>query len=60
MTSNELFLTLTSYEDFDKNREKLRDLQWNDEIRQHAKKILTVKRAANPNLHEDYFIKKEK
>ena len=60
MTSNELFLTLTSYEAFDKNREKLRDLQWNDEIRQHAEKILTVKGAANPNFHEDYFIKKQK
>lgn len=60
MTSNELFLMLTSYEDFDKNREKLRDLQWNDKIRQHAKKILAVKGKANPNIHEDYFIKKEK
>lgn len=39
MTQKELFLSLKSYEDFDKNRSVFRGMPVDDEIRTHSEKI---------------------
>ena len=39
MNSKELFLSLRSYEDFDRHRGKFRNMPIDDEIREHGRKI---------------------
>lgn len=53
MTSRELFLSLKSYEEFEQNRGKFRDLKWDDELNQHLEKIFPKASPVNCEIHED-------
>ena len=52
MTTKELFLSLKSYEDFNKHRGELKDLPIDDEIREHSKKIFPTAYAPKDMHHE--------
>lgn len=52
MTTKELFLSLKSYEDFDKHRGEFKDLPIDDETREHSKKIFPAAYAPKDMHHE--------
>ena len=58
MTQKELFLSLKSYEDFDKNRGAFRGMPFDDEIREHCSKIFP-KAYAPEDMHYEIPRNKE-
>ncbi|NBJ93212.1 hypothetical protein [Parablautia muri] len=52
MTQKELFLSLKSYQDFDKNRGAFRGMRIDDEIRAHSDKIFP-KAYAPKDMHRE-------
>lgn len=52
MTPKELFLSLKSYEDFDKHRGAFREMPIDDEIRAHSSKIFP-KAYAPKDMHRE-------
>lgn len=58
MTQKELFLSLKSYEDFDKNRSVFRGMPVDDEIRTHSEKIFP-KAYAPKDMHYEIPRSKE-
>jgi hypothetical protein len=52
MTQKELFLSLKSYEDFDKNRGAFKEMPFDDEIREHCAKIFP-KAYAPKDMHRE-------
>lgn len=52
MAQKELFLSLKSYDDFDKNRSAFKSMLMDDEIRAHAEKIFPKAYAPKDMHHE--------
>lgn len=52
MTAKELFLSLKSYEDFDRHRGEFREMEIDDEIREHINKIFP-KAYAPTDIHRE-------
>lgn len=63
MTIKEKFLAIETYEEFDRRRAEFRDLKLadaDDDIWEHMAKIFPKVGPVNREVHEDYFIKKQK
>lgn len=52
MTQKELFLSLKSYDDFDKNRSAFKGMSMDDEIRAHSERIFPKAYAPKDMHHE--------
>lgn len=60
MTSRELFLSLKSYEEFDRQRGNFRELKMDDEVRKHMSFLFSGITPVNKAIHEDCLHKVNK
>jgi seryl-tRNA(Sec) selenium transferase len=58
MNKEEYFLTLKNYDEFDKNREKLRGLRMTPEVKEHIREIFPRSADRDPNFIKYYIIDK--